>query len=46
MSSRRRMGDPTIRTDSARDHDSEAHIDYAARSQVGELGVCLDRGEG
>lgn len=46
MSSRRRMGDPTIRTDNARDRDIGAHIDYAAHSRVGELGVCLDRGEG
>ena len=49
MSSRRRDG-AIIRTDNARDHDSEAHKDYAARSRAGELGVLfekyvLDRGE-
>ena len=45
MSSRRWNG-TIIRTDNARDHDSEAHRDYAARSRVGELGKDgLDRGE-
>jgi hypothetical protein len=41
--SSRRMGDHTIRTDNARDHDSEAHKDYAARSRVGELGVLFEK---
>jgi len=33
-----------IRTDNARDHDSEARKDYAARSRVGELGVLVGKG--